>query len=310
MAVVDFSKRTVEATPPPAGPKAEGPPGWRARLHGLAREPLLHFLVLGLVIFLASQAWRSSHDAHRIVITPERVADLATKYRLQFGTPPSRAQLDTLIATYVDEEVLYREGVAQGLDRDDEIVRRRVAQKAQFVQQDLPPTEPGEAELRAFYAAHAADYGLPARYSFSHLYFSPEQGGDAQARARAAVALTKLNAGAPADQIAADSFPDLNSYAAMDAAETTRIFGASELVARLPAAPLGHWAGPYRSAYGWHLVRLEAVIPAKTPAFGEVRDRVRADYFDDAHAHATARAMAAARSRYDIVRADLKGAAR
>jgi peptidyl-prolyl cis-trans isomerase C len=306
MSVIDLKNRKAAAPLPSGGRR----PDWRTLLRGLLREPLLHFLVLGLAIFLASQAWRQSHDAHRIVITPERVADLSTKYRMQFGTPPSRAQLDTLIATYVDEEVLYREGVAQGLDRDDEIVRRRVAQKAQFVQQDLPPAEPGEAQLRAFYAAHAAEYGLPARYSFSHLYFSPEQGGDAQARARAASALARLNAGAPADQIAADSFPDLNSYAAMDAAEATRIFGASELVARLPAAPLGHWAGPYRSAYGWHLVRLEAAIPAKTPGFGEVRDRVRADYFDAAHARTAARAMAAARARYAIVRADLKAAAR
>lgn len=307
MGVVDLRNRPLEAEAPAA---AQRPRPWRRRLLAIGREPLLHFFVVGLLIFVAAQGWRARHDAHRIVVTPERVAGLATKYRLQFGTPPTRPQLDTLIAGYVDEEVLYREGVAQGLDRDDEIVRRRVAQKAQFLQQDLPPADPTQAQLRAFYQAHRADYASPPRYSFSHLYFSPEHGGEAAARARAAAALARLNAGAAPDAVGADAFPDLNSYAAMGAAETTRIFGASEFTQRLPGAPPGRWAGPYRSAYGWHLVRLEATIPAKVPAFEELRERLRADYFDDAHARAQARAMAQARARYTIVRADLAGRSR
>lgn len=273
----------------------------------LVREPLLHFFLVGLLLFVSAQAWRSSHDVRRILITPERVADLATKYRMQFGTAPNRRQLDDLVAGYVDEEVLYREGVAQGLDRDDEIVRRRVAQKTQFLQQDVPPPEPSEVQLNAFFSAHAADYGQPPRYSFTHIYLSTQVGGDAGARARAMTALARLQAGAVPTAVAADTFPDLNSYSAMSASETARIFGDSQLVASLPAAPVGRWYGPVRSAYGWHLVHVDAVIPAKSPDFSEVKEKVRADYFDDAHARANARAMAAARARYTVVRADLKG---
>jgi hypothetical protein len=302
MGVVEF-KRPSGETPASGGRFAP----LRRRVASLLREPLLHFFVVGLLVFWAAQAWRAAHDVHRIVVTPERVADLSTKYRMQFGTPPSRAQLDGLIDGYVEEEVLYREGVAQHLDRDDEIVRRRIAQKAQFLQQDVPPADPTEADLKAFYAAHVADYATPPRFSFSHLYFSTGDGGDAAARARAAQALVHLDAGAKPEQIAADSFPDLNAYSAESTAEAARIFGNSPFVAALPQAPVGRWAGPFRSGYGWHVVRVSEALPAKVTPYEAVKERLRADWFDDAHAKASARALAAARARYKVVRADLPG---
>lgn len=284
----------------------EGPHAvtFRDRIARLLREPLLHFLAAGLVLFVAASAWRAGHDGRRIVITPERVADLAAKYRLQFGADPSRAQLASLVDGYIDEEVLYREGVAQGLDRDDEIVRRRVAQKAQFLLQAAPQPEPDEAALKAFFAAHAANYAAPPRYTFSHLYFSVTEGGEAGAKARAQAALGKLARGADPASVGAEAFPDLNSYSALGVAEVTRVFGHTELAQRLAAAPVGRWAGPYRSAYGWHLVRVEAQIPAKTPDFASVRDKVGADWFADAHARAAERALAQARGRYTVIRAD------
>ena len=277
-------------------------------LGALLREPLLHFFIAGLWLCGAAQVWRNGHDARRIIITPERVADLATKYRLQFGEPPSRAQLDGLVDGYVDEEVLYREGVAQGLDRNDEIVRRRVAQKAQFLQADTPPPDPTPSQLKAFFAAHAGNYGQPARYTFTHLYFAPAEGGDAIARSRAEAALGRLAAGVDPARVGADSFPDLNSYAALGTTEIIRIFGHSDLPTELARAPVGRWSGPFRSAYGWHAVKVEAQVAAKAPAFEEVRERVRADWFEDARARGAERALAAARRRYTVVRADLNGA--
>jgi hypothetical protein len=284
--------------------------GWRRRAIAVLREPLLHFFVVGLLLFVAATAWRARHDGHDIVITPARVADLSAKYRLQFGAPPNRAQLDSLIDGYIDEEVLYREGVALRLDRDDEIVRRRVAQKMQFLQAAAPPAEPSQADLRAYFTARAAAYAAPPRFSFSHLYFSPAAGTQAAARARAAAALARLSAGADPGAVGADAFPDLNRYAAVGTAEVARVFGHSELADRLAQAPVGRWAGPYRSAYGWHLVRIESETPGRTPAFEEAADRVRADWFADAHANASARALAAARRRYRVERRDGPAAGR
>src|SRR5690606_26294789 len=146
---------------------------------------------------------------HRIVVTPERTAELAVKYRLQFGANPTAAQLERLVDDYVREEALYREAVAQGLGQDDEIVRRRLAQKLTFLLEDRAlPSEPGVAELRRWFEAHAGDYATPARTSFHHLYFSTDAVGEGPARIRAEQALSALVAGAAPDAVGADPFPD------------------------------------------------------------------------------------------------------
>ena len=151
---------------------------WR----GLAREPLLHFLLPGW----CSTGWRNTiagrTTSTRIFITPERIAQLTSAYTAEFGAPPPPTMLPRLIDDYVAAEVLFREGRARGLDRDDEIVRRRVIQKVEFLEQDMASVpEPSEAELRAgmraiprvmlsrggslsaivFFAAEAANDGRP-----------------------------------------------------------------------------------------------------------------------------------------------------
>jgi hypothetical protein len=269
------------------------------------REPLLHFLVVGLVIFLAAQAWRGAHDVRRIVVTPERTAELATKYRLQFGAPPTPAQLEALVESYVQEEALYREGKAMGLDRDDEIVRRRISQKVDFLQADrgLPPP-PTNAQLKSYFDAHGASYATPVRTTFSHLYFSTDAVGEGPARNRAAHALDELKAGSPAD-VGADPFPDQNAYTGLAETEAVRLFGDSELAHRLSSAPVGQWSGPYRSGYGWHLVRVDVRAPASRARLADVRDQVREDYLHAAQAAANAEALARLKARYTVVREDL-----
>lgn len=275
-----------------------------ARLGRLLREPLLHFLVIGLLIFVAAQAWRGAHDARRIVVTPERTAELATKYRLQFGSAPTPAQLEALVEAYIQEEALYREGKAMGLDRDDEIVRRRISQKVEFLQQDRGlPAAPSDAQLARYFDAHAAAYSTPVRTTFSHLYFSTDAVGEGPARTRAAHALEELKAGV--SDVGADPFPDLNAYSNLAETEAVRLFGDSELAHRLPTAPLGQWSGPYRSGYGWHLVRIDARTPAAHPALADVRDQVREDYLHAAQARANAQALARLQARYTVVRRDL-----
>jgi hypothetical protein len=269
------------------------------------REPLLHFLIVGLVIFLAAQAWRGAHDERRIVVTPERTAELANKYRLQFGAPPTPAQLDALVESYVQEEALYREGKAMGLDRDDEIVRRRISQKVEFLQADRGlPAPPTDAQLETYFDVHGASYATPVRTTFSHLYFSTDAVGEGPARARAAHALEELKAGAPLD-VGADPFPDQNAYTALAKTEAARLFGDSELAHRLPTAPVGQWSGPYRSGYGWHLVRVDARVAASRAKLADVRDQVREDYLHAAQAAANAKALARLKARYTVVRQDL-----
>ncbi|MBU1375015.1 MAG: peptidyl-prolyl cis-trans isomerase [Alphaproteobacteria bacterium] len=292
----------IDLDRPAARDTRTGARGLKGRIARILREPLLHFFVVGLVLFGAGQAWRTAHDRHRIVVTPERVAELSEKYRLQFGQTPSPAELEGVVERYAREEALFREGVALGLDRDDEIVRRRIAQKVEFLHQDRAlPATPSESRLETWFDAHAADYATPVRTSFAHLYFSPDRPGDPEARAKQALAVLQ-NGGA----VEADPFPDQSEFVRLAPDAARRLFGDSDMARRLETAPLGAWSGPYRSGYGWHLVRALAREPAGKPAFAEVKDRVHEDYMANAQRTANTEAIDRLLGRYRIVREDVK----
>jgi hypothetical protein len=141
------------------------------------REPLLHFIVGGLVLYGLGQWYSTQHDARRIVITPQRFEQIARRYAAQFGAPPGPEIRQALLDDDIHQEILYREGKRLGLDRDDEIVRRRIVQKAQFLLQDTAaPAEPSVTELAAFYDANRRRYVAPARTSFGHVYVSADAG--------------------------------------------------------------------------------------------------------------------------------------
>jgi len=192
-----------------------------------------------------------------------------------------------------------------GLDRDDEIVRRRIAQKVQFLREDLAiPAEPTETELRRFFEARKLRYAQPPRTTFRHLYFSPDAGGAATARTRAEAALARLGGGAAPDSLGADPFPDRETYVALSRDEAARVFGRSPLAQGLEQAPPGRWSGPFRSGYGWHLVRVEARYPGALNAFAEAREQVRSDFLAEAQAAANAKALADMKARYAVERRD------
>ncbi len=289
---------------------AGGTPAWRERSGGarrllgrIVREPLVHFFLAGLVLYGLAVHHRAQTDIYRIVVTPERVSKLAADYRQQFGAPPTPQGVQALIDRYVDEEILFRQGLAMRLDQDDEIVRRRVVQKMQFLQQDLAtPQEPSEAALEAYYKDHLARYAHPGHVAFSHIYFSPERGGDEAARRRAAAVLAELNDAVSRAPDRGDAFADLYDYAAFGPTEARRLFGDSELARRVFQAPVGRWSGPYRSAYGWHLVRVQSAEAAQAPALSEVRDQVRTDVITDAQAEANRKSFAALKARFAVVR--------
>ena len=264
------------------------------------REPLLHFIAAGFVLFVVSEMRLSSEEVSRIVITPQREARLANRFAMQFGAPPDPATLAQLVDRDVEEEMLFRRGVALGLDRDDEIVRRRIVQKMEFLLNDVnAPAEPSEAELLAFFDSHAERYATPDRATFSHVFFSAEN-GESAARARAVDALNRIVQGASVATLG-DSFPDLYHFSAYEAGQVERLFGQNEFASAVFAAPAARWMGPYRSSYGWHLLYVETRRPAAQPVLAEVRDRVRTDFLLDAQARTNDDAFSRLASEYTVV---------
>jgi hypothetical protein len=278
------------------------------RLGRLLREPLVHFLLIGALLTGVEEGARRGPDPHRIVITPAHADQLANTYALQFGQRPDRRTLEALVRTDARDEMLFREGVAEGLDKGDEIVRRRVIQKMQFLLQDLnAPPEPSRAELLAFYKTHLARYVAPPQASFSHIFFSSDLGGEAEARRRAAAVLGSLPNTLQRAPDRGDPFPDLLDFADVEPEQVARVFGRTPFAAAVQAQAPGRWGGPYRSAYGWHLLYVSGRSPARTAPFAEVAERVRTDALEAAEAAANAAAFARLAKSYTVVRADQGG---
>ena len=268
-----------------------------------AREPFLHFILLGAAIFAASETVEHYTTQYRVVLPPDRITQLTQTYEQQFGTAPTQVQLKTLVDNYIKEEIEYRESLALGLDRDDEIVRRRLVQKYEFLQQDLQSLDdPSQATLKAYYTAHAADYGEPARRTFTHVYFSPDVAGDADAQRRATAELKRLQASqasrAPSD---GDAFPGPSDVADLNAADADRLFGSSDLSRDIFTVPQGQWVGPFRSGFGWHLIRVSAASPASAKPFEAVAPQVLEDWKAAQRGGLNAKTYAALRAKYNVV---------
>ncbi|HSV01885.1 MAG TPA: peptidylprolyl isomerase [Phenylobacterium sp.] len=285
-------------------PPPRKPAGWRTfarALRRIASEPLVHFVAAGLVLFAIGEIYHRQTSLYRIEVTPRHVAQLANDYALQFGARPDPQTLRQIVGRDVHDEMLYRQGLALKLDRDDEIVRRRVIQKMQFLMQDLnPPPEPTAPQLQAFYDAHASRYLTPPRASFTHIYFATDA-GEAAARARAAAVLRTLPSGLTRAPERGDPFPDLYDFSAYEPEQVDRLFGRTPLAQAVFQAPVGRWLGPYRSGYGWHLIYIDARQPPTRPPLAAVRDQVRLDYLQAAQAQANAQAFETLARRFTVV---------
>jgi parvulin-like peptidyl-prolyl isomerase len=290
-------------------PSARPPSLWRR----LIREPLVHFVILGAILALAAHAYQVRHDTYRIEVTPARIANLSNKYALQFGSPPDAATLQQIVRDDIHDEILFRQGVALKLDQDDEIVRRRVVQKEQFLLQNLtPPAEPTDAQLQAFYDAHPDRYVAASRATFSHIYFALPQdgrpGGDAATEARARAALARIPKGATRAPDLGDPFPDIYDFAAFEPEQAQRLFGKTPLSDAIYTAPLGRWSGPFKSAYGWHLLYVSARAGTARQPLSEIKERVRTDDLQSTQDKANAEAFQKIARRFTIVRSDGKTA--
>jgi peptidyl-prolyl cis-trans isomerase C len=271
----------------------------------ILREPLAHFLVVGLVLYLAGAAYQRQQDLYRIEVTPARVAYLMETYRKQYGDAPDARMREIIIQSDIDNEILYREGLRLKLNQQDEIVRRRVIQKMQFLAENVnAPSEPSEAEIAAYYRENSALYEQPISVTFTHVYFSDDQSvAPALPRAQDALAqLRKSNASRAPDL--GDRFPDLYDFAGYGTAQVERLFGRSPFSKAALEVPLGQWNGPLRSGYGWHLVKVTARSAATMAPLAQVRDKVRSDLLASAQEKRNQESFQTLRRRFTIVRSE------
>ncbi len=273
----------------------------------LLREPLLQFVAIGVALFAGYSHFQRGRDgdvsSREIRLTLDDLAQLEIVFESQWRRPPTSEEFTALVENRIREDILYREALALGLDEDDTIVKRRMAQKMRFLAEDMAAArEPTPEELRSWFEKHGEIFAMPARLSFRHLYFSIDRRGG-QARDDAAKALARLE-GQPQDSelagTLADPFMFQDYYADRTPQEIARELGPgfAQAVAKLAA---GSWHGPLESGYGWHLVFVDSVIPGRVPAFAEVEADVKIAWLGERKAEAWRKAYAELRGRYTVV---------
>ena len=291
----------IQEDAPSAGSRGHGSV-WRRVL----REPLVHFLVLGAVLFAVSR-WVKPTDRtpanRQIVITLDDLRQLQIGFAAQWQRAPTEPEMLGLIETRIKQEILYREALAMGLDKDDEIVKRRMAQKMEFLAEDVSAAhEPTTEELKAYFAKNEKMFTQPARITFRLLYFSPDRRGkNAWSDANAALAKLKGKSGGWEGAAAlGDPFMFQDYMADRTPDQIAKDFGPPFAKALFVQRP-GAWTGPLESGYGWHLVYVDTLIPERSAAFEEVEPDVKTAWLATRKAEAWEKAYKEMRAKYELV---------
>jgi hypothetical protein len=242
----------------------------------LLREPLFHFLAIGALMFAVFTAMNGASEppADVIVITPERIDQIAAGFESVWRRKPTEDELDALIEEDVREEVYYREAMALGLDRNDAIVRRRLRLKMEFLMDSTAnAVDPVAGELEAYFAANEEPYRLEPRLTFEQIYLGENASPKTVARL-----LNVLQSDPATDPFTLAESTLLPAKLGLSSADVVfGVFGKG-FFEQLVALPPGVWAGPVASTYGVHLVRVVDSLPARTPPLQEVRKDVLRDW--------------------------------
>jgi hypothetical protein len=269
----------------------------------LLREPLLHFLLLGGLIFAVfGLGTRHRTDGPgEIVVTQGTLENLVTGFTRTWQRPPTDEELQGLVRDYIREEAAYREALAMGLDRDDTIIRRRLRQKLEFVTENLAGrAEPSEADLQLFLESHADKFRTEPTFNFQHVYLNPQAHG-ANLKSDQIRVLQKLRSGNAGPEPAALGDPCLieTRFTRISLSEVKKILG-DQFAAGLAALQTGQWQGPVQSGYGVHLVLVSERTDGYLPTLANVRDEVRREWFDARRVQATDRFYEALLRRYTV----------
>ena len=301
--------------------------------------PLLHFVVIGVLLFAARGWWNGRTARERIVVSAADLARLREAWTREHGVRPDEATERSLVSAAIDEEVLFREALAHGIDREDGAVRERLVRLGGFVGEDTDgeaaleadarrlgldrsdlvirrhlvqlmrlATErvsaaglPSEDELADYLARHAERFATPARVTLAHVYLSRRRGPELESQATALLARLRTNAPSPA--LAAslgDPFIRGAEIRGASAADLEQSFGAGFADA-LRDAPEEEWVGPVPSSYGLHLVWIRERIPGGVPPLAAVRSQVALRLLRERGVERARERMQALRARYDVV---------
>ena len=282
-----------------------------SRLYTLLREPLLHFLLIGAALFAAYDIQNDDLvENKQIVISEAEIDRLITLWEKKRQRLPTQDELQGLIEQQIREEVMYREALAMGLDQNDSIVRRRLAQKVEFISADLAAlAEPTETQLANYLITNSEKFELPAHVNFVQVYISYDKHGD-NVQAYANSLLKELSQADSTIDIKTfgDSLMLDQQYEQLTEQGVSRLFG-KDFTSELFTLPVGTWQGPITSGFGLHLVRIDKKSESRLPELNAVRDKVHIEWMAQQRRDMDKLFYQGLRQRYEVVIEDTVGKA-
>lgn len=258
------------------------------------RDPLIHFLMFGVLLFGAHGLWSSYVDRadRELRVDTREIARQSDLFVIENSRAPSEAELQGIIVAHVEEEVLAREAMKLGLDVDDTVIRRRLAQKMRMLT-DAGPIDPPEARaLQSWFDARRDDYAVAERRIVQHIFYSTDKRVDPVGDASQADLSDWARAG--------DPFIVARQFGPVPRTKVAQDYGADFAEATFRIAP-GDWSEPVRSPFGVHRIRVTEVQPATAPELTDIHDRVLRDWTEAARSNRAAQDLRDRVSRYDVI---------
>jgi hypothetical protein len=273
------------------------------------REPLIHFFILGLVILglhaiFDTKPEAVADDPYLVAVSSADIEWFRTMWSKRMGREPTIEELRGEVNQLIREQILSREAVSMGLDEGDMVVRRRLAQKINFLFRDLSDiTEPSNSDLQEYLQNNRSTYEIPERVTFTHIYFNTDKRGEQGAAEAVRQLVERLNAnkGVPPDaSVLGDPFLLPSSYSDKAVSEIRREFGTEFAETVLGLEPRT-WQGPVASGYGVHAVYVHERSDAKLPAFSDLKEELKADWMAERQREIARKAYEKLRRRYRVL---------
>lgn len=273
-------------------------------LKSLLKDPLTVFLIMGAAIFLTYH-WLNDDVAEGrnslIIVTDSDIDRLSELYARTWQSEPDSAALRGILDEYINSEILYKESLKIGLDHNDEIIKRRLVQKYEFLIKDLANIlEPTSGQLSAYFDGHQQYYKSPKQVSFHHYYFSPDQIGDPEKRVTEALKKWSNAQSAP-DKSKLLSNPIHIPNPLINQTEELLLpdFGTDFTSEVLKCDSLG-WCGPLRSGIGWHLVWIDRIDLEEQLSYEQAMEQLKSDWRTDQLAHYNETIIESIKSSYRV----------
>jgi hypothetical protein len=242
-------------------------------------------------------------DDKTIVVSAGEIEWMQTAWQKRWNRPPTATEFDGLIQQYIKETVLYREALTMGLNQHDQVIRRRLAQKLEFLAKDLVAlTPPTEEELQSYFDEHQDRYQEPVLYTFTQVFVDPDKRGDTTLDDAEAIKVSLVAQGDAVEDPGAlgDDFMLQNYYPEKDVVEIQKLFGSGFTESLVELSP-GQWHGPVLSGYGVHLIYISSVSEPPAQELADVRERVVQDWEMERGEELNDKFYASLREQYTVV---------